>query len=59
MDLGPHASFIVIAYVAAMLMVIVLIGWILLDQRALKHALADLERRGVTRRSDRASRKAI
>ena len=57
MELGPHASFIVIAYAAAVLVFVVLIGWVVLDQRALKHALEDLEMRGVTRRSDRASRK--
>jgi len=58
MDLGPHASFIVIAYAMAALVVVILIGWILLDRRALKRNLDDLEMRGVTRRSDRANRKA-
>ena len=56
MDLGPHASFIVLAYAVAALVVVVLIGWIWLDQRALKHSLEELEMRGVTRRSDRANR---
>jgi heme exporter protein D len=58
MDLGPHASFIVIAYAVAMLVIVLLVGWILLDHRALKRDLDDLEMRGVTRRSDRANRKA-
>jgi heme exporter protein D len=58
MDLGPHASFIVVAYAMALLVVVILIGWILLDRRALKRNLDDLEMRGVTRRSDRANRKA-
>jgi heme exporter protein D len=57
MDLGPHASFIVIAYLVAMLVVVVLIGWIVVDRRTLIRNLDDLERRGVTRRSDRASGK--
>lgn len=59
MDLGPHASFIVIAYAMAAFVVAALIVWILLDERALKRNLSDLEMRGVTRRSDRASGKAI
>jgi len=58
MDLGPHASFIVVAYAMALLVVVILIGWILLDRRALKRNLDDLEMRGVTRRSDRTNRKA-
>jgi heme exporter protein D len=57
MDLGPHASFIVIAYLVAVLVVDVLIGWIVVDRRTLVRNLDDLERRGVTRRSDRASGK--
>ena len=58
MELGPHASFIVIAYAMAVLVVAVLIAWVLLDLRAQRHALNDLEARGVTRRSDRANRNA-
>ena len=56
MDLGPHAVFIVTAYAAAVLVVGALIGWVLLDYRAQKHILEDLETRGVMRRSERASR---
>jgi heme exporter protein D len=57
MELGPYALFIVIAYALAALVFTVLIGWVLLDHRALKHALEELEMRGVTRRSDRGGRK--
>ena len=58
MELGPHASFIVIAYAMAVLVVAVLIGWVLFDLRAQRRTLGDLEARGVTRRSDRANRNA-
>ena len=51
MDLGPHATFIIIAYVAAALVVIGLVGWILADHAAQLRLLADLEARGVTRRA--------
>jgi heme exporter protein D len=57
MELGPHASFIVIAYALAALVFVLLIGWVVVDHRALKHSLEELEMRGVTRRSDRGGRK--
>jgi heme exporter protein CcmD len=39
------------------LVVAALIAWVLLDHRAQRRILSDLEMRGVTRRSDRAGRK--
>lgn len=51
MDLGPHAGFIVAAYVMATLVVAALVIWVAADHVAQKRALADLERRGVARRS--------
>jgi heme exporter protein D len=57
MDLGPYAAFIVTAYVVTVLVVAGLIAWVLLDHRAQRRILNDLEMRGVTRRSDRAGRK--
>ncbi|HVY57254.1 MAG TPA: heme exporter protein CcmD [Xanthobacteraceae bacterium] len=51
MDLGPYADFIVAAYLVAAVVVLSLIAWILLDHRAQKRVLADLEARGLTRRS--------
>jgi heme exporter protein CcmD len=57
MELGPYASFIVIAYALAALVFVLLIGWVVVDHRALKHSLEELEMRGVTRRSDRGGRK--
>jgi heme exporter protein D len=56
MNLGPHAPFIVGAYGAAALIVTVMIAWVALDHRRQARALADLETRGVTRRSERAER---
>jgi heme exporter protein D len=54
MDLGPHATFIIAAYMTAIVVVAALIAWVLLDHRTQKRTLGELETRGVTRRSDRA-----
>jgi heme exporter protein D len=51
LHLGPHASFIVAAYAAAIIVVAGLIGWVVIDFRAQKRLLGELEARGVTRRS--------
>ena len=53
MNLGPHADFIVASYAVTALVVVALIGWIAADYRAQRRVLADLEQRGVTRRSQR------
>ena len=53
MDLGPHAGFIIAAYFAAAGVVLSLIVWVILDYAMQRHMLADLESRGVTRRSDK------
>jgi heme exporter protein D len=46
-----HLDFIVGAYGAAIAVVAALIAWVLLDYRAQMHNLADLEKRGLVRRS--------
>jgi len=51
MDLGPHAAFIVGAYLIATAVVAALIVWVTADHAAQKRTLAELERRGITRRS--------
>ncbi len=51
MDLGPHANFIIAAYAAGILVVAGLIAWVMLDFRAQRRVLGDLETHGVTRRS--------
>ncbi|MGR4931539.1 heme exporter protein CcmD [Bradyrhizobium sp. CAR08] len=55
MSLGPYASFIVTSYAAAALVVVILIGWIVLDHRSQTQRLRELERSGVTRRSSRSA----
>jgi heme exporter protein D len=55
MDLGPHAAFIVIAYGMVTLIVGAMIAWIVLDHRRQLRSLAELEARGVTRRSERTA----
>jgi len=51
MDAPHHIAFIVAAYAAAGAVVGGLLAWVTVDYRAQRRALADLERRGVTRRS--------
>ena len=51
MDLGPHASFIWASYAAVTLVIGGLIVWLLADGRRQQRALADLEKRGIKRRS--------
>jgi len=51
MELGPHAPFIIAAYVVAAMIVLGLIAWVLADHEAQRRLLADLDARGVTRRA--------
>jgi heme exporter protein D len=51
LSLGPHTGFIVAAYLVTAAVVAALVTWVIADHAAQKRALADLERRGVTRRS--------
>jgi heme exporter protein D len=51
MDLGPHAGFIIAAYIIATAVVAALVIWVAVDHTAQRRALAELERRGITRRS--------
>jgi heme exporter protein D len=51
MNAADHMGFIVAAYAAAVAVVGVLIAWVTLDHRAQRRMLADLEMRGVMRRS--------
>jgi len=55
MSLGPYAPFIVTSYVAAAIVVVLLIGWIVLDHRNQTQRLRELERSGITRRSARSA----
>ncbi len=51
MDLGNHWEYIVAAYVMAAIVIATLITWVVLDYRGAKRTLADLEARGLRRRS--------
>jgi heme exporter protein D len=51
MEAINHLPFIVGSYAAAFVVVAALIGWVAIDFRAQRRALADLEMRGVARRS--------
>jgi heme exporter protein D len=53
MNLGPHAAFIIAAYAAALAVVSGLIAWVLADHAAQRKLLADLDARGMTRRSEK------
>ena len=57
-DLGPHAAFIVASYLAVVLVMAGLIGWIVADARKQRRLLADLEAQGVNRRAARAGAEA-
>jgi heme exporter protein D len=50
MEAMNHLPFIVGSYAATFVIVAGLIAWVMLDFRAQRRALADLERRGLTRR---------
>lgn len=50
-DLGRHAEFIWLSYGVVVLVVGLLIAWLILDGRRHARALADLDARGVRRRS--------
>ncbi len=46
-----HFGFIVAAYATSAAVVLAVVAWVMLDYRAQRRALADLERRGFARRS--------
>jgi heme exporter protein D len=51
MEAINHLPFIVGSYAAAFVVVAGLIGWVMIDFRTQRRALAQLEMRGLTRRS--------
>jgi heme exporter protein D len=54
-SLGPHAFFIIASYIAAAIVLVGLVGWVLIDYRRQQATLKALEASGVTRRSVRES----
>jgi len=57
-NLGPHASFIVVSYIVTAVVVIALISWVVADYAAQRRVLGDLEARGIKRRSQQPSEDA-
>jgi heme exporter protein D len=55
MTLAPHAPFIIAAYAVALAIVGGLIAWVILDYLTQRRVLADLDARGVVRRSEQAA----
>jgi len=51
MDLGPHAAFIIASYAIYAVVLAMLIAWLILDGRRQQRQIAELEARGVKRRS--------
>jgi heme exporter protein D len=51
MQAASHMGFIVAAYAAGVAVVAGLTAWVMLDYRVQIRRLADLEKRGITRRS--------
>ncbi|WP_375450828.1 heme exporter protein CcmD [uncultured Devosia sp.] len=52
-DLGPHAVFIICAYIGVILAVAALIGWTLREARRTARRIAAIEASGIRRRSAR------
>jgi heme exporter protein D len=50
-DLGPHAAFILAAYGVTFVAVGALASFIVADDRRQRHLIAELERKGIKRRS--------
>jgi heme exporter protein D len=51
LDLGPHSSFIIAAYAVTFVAVAALAFFIVEDDRKQRRLLAELERKGIRRRS--------
>ncbi|MFN3854956.1 MAG: heme exporter protein CcmD [Phreatobacter sp.] len=51
--LGPHAGFIIASYAVTVITCLALVAWVMIDHRRQRATLADLEKRGITRRAAR------
>jgi heme exporter protein D len=58
LGLGPHAAFIIAAYAATFVAVAALSLFIVVDDRKQRRLLAELERRGIRRRSAKPNKPA-
>ena len=52
MGASAHINYIAASYTAAVVIVGALIAWVTLDYRSQRSTLTDLDRRGITRRSE-------
>jgi len=59
MQATAHIDFILAAYAAGIVVIAALIAWVVLDYRAQRRTLADLEMQGVSRRSVPARAEAV
>jgi heme exporter protein D len=55
MQATAHIGFIVAAYGAGAVVIVALISWVMFDYRLQRRILAELETKGVSRRSARGS----
>jgi heme exporter protein D len=55
MQATAHIEFIAAAYAAGVVVIVGLIAWVMLDYRLQRRILAELETKGVSRRSARES----
>jgi heme exporter protein D len=55
MSLGPYASFIATSYLAAAVLVLALVAWVIIDYRSQTRRLHEMEQSGVVRRSGRSA----
>ena len=55
-NLGPHAGYIIASYVVFFVVLVGLVVWIRLDGRSQLRQLADLNARGIRRRSAAADK---
>jgi heme exporter protein D len=53
MPAASHIEFIIAAYAAGVVVVVALIAWVMLDYRLQRCILAELETKGIARRSAR------
>jgi len=59
MQATAHIDFILAAYAAGIVVIAALIAWVVLDYRAQRRTLADLEMQGISRRSVPARAEAV
>jgi heme exporter protein D len=58
MQATAHIGFIVAAYGAGIVVIVALIAWVMVDHRMQRRILAELESKGIARRSAAAERAA-